>query len=93
MQSPRIGCTAETLRGLSDIFPQRGPFPDLPLADVLHPLTKGPLQASAQLQGVAADLDDVVDKSAHGRQRERRGEEHHISKLDEHLLIVLKRVL
>lgn len=68
-------------------------FPDLPLADVLHPLSKGPLQASAELQGVAADLDDVVDKSAHGRQRKRGGEEHHISELNEHLLIILERVL
>lgn len=74
-------------------FPRTWSFPDLPLADVLHPLTKGPLQAGAQLQGVTADLDDVVDKSTHGRQGERRGEENHISKLDEHLLIVLKGVL
>lgn len=66
---------------------------DLPLSDVLHPLSKGSLQASTELQGVAADLDDVVDKSTHGRQGKRRGEEHHIAKLNEHFLVILKRVL
>lgn len=63
------------------------------MADVLHPLSKGSLQASAELQGVAADLDNVVDKSAHGRQGKRRGEEHHIAELDEHFLVILERVL
>lgn len=66
---------------------------DLPLADVLHPLPKRSLKAGAELQGVAADLDDVVDESTHGRQRKRRGEEHHVAKLDKHFLVVLKGVL
>lgn len=44
--------------------------PDLPLADALHSDAEGPLQAGAELEGVAADLDDVVDERAHGGQRE-----------------------
>lgn len=68
-------------------------FSDLPLADALHPDPKGPLQASAQLEGIAADLDDVVNERAHGRQREGRGEEHHVAELDKHLLVVLEGVL
>ena len=68
-------------------------FPDLPLPDVLHPQAEGPLQAGAELQSIAADLDDVVDKGTHGRQGERRREQHHITKLYKHLLVVLKRAL
>lgn len=68
-------------------------FTDLPLADALHPDPKGPLQASAQLEGIAADLDDVVNECAHGSQRERRGEQHHVAELDKHLLVVLEGVL
>lgn len=66
---------------------------DLPLADALHPDPKGPLQASAQLEGIAADLDDVINECAHGSQREGRGEEHHVAELDKHLLVVLEGVL
>lgn len=66
---------------------------DLPLSDVLHPLSEGSLQAGTELQGIAADLDDVVDKRAHGCQGKRGGEEHHVAKLNEHFLVVLKRVL
>lgn len=66
---------------------------DLPLADALHPDPKGPLQTSAELEGIAADLDDVVNESTHGSQREGRGEEHHVAKLDKHLLVVLEGVL
>lgn len=72
-------------------FPR--PFPDLPLSDVLHPQAEGPLQAGAELQSIAADLDDVVDKGAHGRQGERRREKHHIAELYKHFLVVLKRTL
>lgn len=43
---------------------------DLPLADALHSDSKGPLQTSAELEGIAADLNDVVNESAHGSQRE-----------------------
>lgn len=43
---------------------------DLPLADALHSDSEGPLQAGAELKGIAADLNDVVNKSAHGSQRE-----------------------
>lgn len=64
--------------------------PHLPLPDVLHPLAEGPLQAGAELQGVAADLHNVVDEGAHGGQRERRGEEDHVAELNEHLLVVLE---
>lgn len=42
----------------------------LPLADALHSDPKGPLQTSAELKGITADLDDVVDESAHGSQWE-----------------------
>lgn len=66
---------------------------DLPLADALHPDPKGPLQTSAELEGIAADLDYVVNESTHGSQREGRGEEHHVAKLDKHLLVVLEGVL
>lgn len=66
---------------------------DLPLADALHSESKGPLQTSAELKGVTADLNDVVDERAHGSQREGRGEEHHVAKLDKHLLVVLESVL
>lgn len=66
---------------------------DLPLADALHSDSKGPLQTSAELEGIAADLNDVVNESAHGSQRESRGEEHHVAKLDKHLLVVLEGVL
>ena len=66
---------------------------DLPLADALHSDSKWSLQTGAELKGIAADLNDVVDESTHGRQREGRGEEHHVAKLDEHLLVVLEGVL
>ena len=66
---------------------------DLPLSDVLHSLSEGSLEAGTELQGIAADLNDVVDKSAHGRQGKRRREEHHVAKLNKHLLVVLKRIL
>lgn len=66
---------------------------DLPLADALHSDSKGPLQTGAELKGIAADFNDVVDESAHGSQREGRGEEHHVTKLDKHLLVVLEGVL
>ncbi len=66
---------------------------DLPLANALHSDPKGPLQAGAEFKGVTADLNDVVDECAHGSQREGRGEEHHVAKLDKHLLIVLEGVL
>lgn len=65
----------------------------LPLADALHTDSKGPLQAGAELKGITADLNDVVDESAHGSQRKGRGEEHHVAKLDKHLLVVLESVL
>lgn len=68
-------------------------YPDLPLSNVLHSLSERPLKASAEFQGITADLDYVVDKSTHGRQGKRRGEKHHIAKLNEHLLVVLKCVL
>ena len=42
----------------------------LPLADALYSDSKWPLQTSAELKGIAADLNDVVDESAHGSQRE-----------------------
>ena len=46
------------------------PFPHLPLANAFHPLPKGPLQPRAQLEGVTADLDEVVDEGTEGSQGE-----------------------
>ena len=66
---------------------------DLPLADALHSNSERPLQPSAQLKGIAADLNDVVDESAHGCQGKGGGEKHHVAKLDKHLLVVLEGVL
>lgn len=43
---------------------------DLPLADALHSDSKGPLQTCAELKGITADLNDVVNESAHRSQRE-----------------------
>lgn len=84
-------CTLEP-GGFSDIF-QSMTHTDLPLSYVLHPLPKRSLQTGTELQSIAAYFDDVVDKGAHGRQRKRRREKHHIAKLNEHLLVVLKCVL
>ena len=69
------------------------PFPHLPLANAFHPLPKGPLQPRAQLEGVTADLDEVVDEGTEGSQGEGRREKHDIAKLHEHLLVVLECVL
>lgn len=66
---------------------------NLPLADALHSNSKGPLQTSAKLKGITANLNDVVDESTHGSQREGWREEHHVAKLDKHLLVVLEGVL
>lgn len=63
------------------------------MSDVLHSLSKGSLEAGTELQGIAADLDDVVYESTHGCQGKRRREEHHVAKLNKHLLVVLKRIL
>jgi len=69
------------------------PLPHLPLPDALDPLAEGTLEPRAELEGVAADLDDVVHQGAHGGQGEGGGEEHHVAELDEHLLVVLEGVL
>lgn len=66
---------------------------DLPLAYALHAESKRPLQASAEFEGITADLNDVVDESTHGSQGKGRREEHHVAELDKHLLVVLEGVL
>ena len=66
---------------------------DLPLANVFHSLAERPLQTSAELQSITADLNDVVDKSTQGCQGKCRGKQDNVSKLDEHLLVILKGVL
>lgn len=66
---------------------------NLPLADAGYSDSKRPLQTSAELKGITADLNDVVDESAHGSEWKGRGEEHHVAKLDKHLLVVLEGVL
>lgn len=68
-------------------------LPHLPLANAFHPLPKGPLQPRAQLEGVTADLNEVVDEGTEGSQGEGRREKHDIAKLHEHLLVVLECVL
>lgn len=66
---------------------------NLPLANVLHSLAERPLQTSAEFQRVTADLDDVVDERTHGCQGKCGGEQDNVSKLDKHLLVILKRIL
>ena len=66
---------------------------DLPHAYALHALSKGPLEDAAQLEGVRADLHQVVEERAHGGQRERGGEQRHVAELDEHLQVVLERAV
>lgn len=58
--------------GISAFSPNRsrGSVSDLPLADALHPDAEGPLQAGAELKGIAADLNDIVNERAQGSQRE-----------------------
>jgi hypothetical protein len=56
----------------------------LPRADVRDPLTEGPLKREAQFEGIAADLDEVVDESTDRRHGERRREENHVTQLDKH---------
>ena len=47
----------------------------------------------AELEGVAADLHDVVEEGAEGGERVGRREERHVAELDEHLQVVLEGAL
>ena len=47
----------------------------------------------AELEGVAPDLDQVVEEGAEGGQRVGRGEEGHVAKLDKHFQVVVERSL
>ena len=66
---------------------------DLPRSDVRDALPEGSLVDEAELEGVAADLDEVVDEGAEGGERVSRREERHVSELDEHLEVVLESAL
>ena len=66
---------------------------NLPDAHTLYALSKRTLEGGAQFEGVAANLDDVVEEPAHGGHGEGGREERHVPELNEHLQVVLKRVL
>ena len=75
---------------ISPLFLSISPITHLPGADAVDPLSEGPLVHMAQLERVAADLDDVVEEGTEAGQGIRRGEERHIPELDEHLQVVLE---
>lgn len=81
-------CWGGSLKGIIDN--SKLEVTNLPLSDVLHSLSERSPETGAQLQGITSYLNDVVDKSTHGRQGKGRGEEHHVAELNEHLLVVLK---
>jgi len=54
----------------------------LPAADVAHALGEGPLVDEAELEGVAAHLDEVVEEGAEAGQRVRRAEQGHVPELE-----------
>ena len=62
----------------------------LPGPDALDPLREWPLVDVAQLEGVAPDLDEVVEEGAEAGQGVGGAEESDIAELDEHLEVVVK---
>ena len=66
---------------------------NLPYPYGLHPLAKWSLQGHAEFEGIASDLNDVVEEGTEGCQRKGRGEEGHVAELDEHLQVVLVGIL
>jgi hypothetical protein len=53
----------------------------LPAADVANTLGEGSLVDEAELEGVAAHLDEVVEEGAEAGQRVRRAEQGHVPEL------------
>ena len=66
---------------------------DLPDSNVFHSDSKGSLIRVAQFEGIATDLDQVVEQSTHCSQWKGRGEESDVAKLDAHFQVVLKGVV
>ncbi len=62
----------------------------LPDPYALHPFPERPLEYSAEFERVTADLDHVVEQGTQSGQRERGREQRHVTKLDEHLQVVIK---
>ena len=75
-----------------EMLTNTSPLTYLPGTNALYCLTKRTLHGAAQLEGIAADLDDVVDECTHGGHGEGGGEQGHVAKLDQHLQVVLERV-
>ena len=65
----------------------------LPRANILYPLAEGSAHGRAELEGVAPDLNHVVDEGAHPGHGECRGKEGDVTKLDQHLQVVVKCIL
>ena len=57
----------------------------LPAANVGHPLGEGPLVDEAELEGVAAHLNQVVEEGAEAGQWVGRAEQGHVTKLNTRL--------
>ena len=66
---------------------------DLPDPDVFHSDSKGSLIRAAQFEGIAPDLDQVVEQGTDCSQWKGRGEESDVAKLDAHLQVVLKGIV
>lgn len=64
----------------------------LPDADVFYSLAKRSLERHAELESIAPDLNDVVEQSAHSGHWKSRGKQSHVTKLYQHLQIILKSV-
>ena len=65
----------------------------LPRTDAAHALTERALARLAQLERVAADLEDVVGEGTQRGERKGRREEGDVTELDEHLQVVFERVV
>ncbi len=66
---------------------------DLPGADVGGGVRERTLVNAAEFEGVAANFGDVVEQRPERRRREDGREEEHIAELQEHLQVVVHRVL
>lgn len=66
---------------------------DLPDSNVFHSDSKGSLIRVAQFEGIATDLDQIVEQSTHCSQWKGRGEESDVAKLDAHFQVVLKGIV
>lgn len=64
-----------------------------PDANAIGELTKWPLLRRAHLEGIAANLDDIVEQGTCGSKWKCTREQCHIAKLNQHLQLVFQRVL